>query len=200
MRERWKTINSLWEVNKALANNLNLLDQLDYMGKLSSQLQWQQDAGNRPVRVVYTKSGEPTAALLQDNGTLVDHLLYWVTCKDMNEANYLLAVINSDALQDAVHPLMSKGQFGARDLHKHLWKLPIPAFDPAQELHAATAETGATAARAAKVRLTALRAWCEREEKELTVALARRELRRWLRTSPEGTAVETAVQRLLAGE
>ena len=43
---------------------------------------------------------------------------------------YLVAVINSDALQEAVKPLMSKGQFGARDLHKHLWKLPIPEFDP----------------------------------------------------------------------
>ena len=25
---------------------------------------------------------------------------------------------------------MPKGQFGARHLHKHLWKLPIPEFDP----------------------------------------------------------------------
>ena len=29
-----------------------------------------------------------------------------------------------------VTPLMSKGQFGARDLHKHLWKLPIPGVRP----------------------------------------------------------------------
>ena len=71
--------------------------------------------------VVYTKSGEPTAALLQDNETLVDHLLYWIPCKTIDEANFLVAVINSDALQEAVKPLMSKGQFGARDLHKHLW-------------------------------------------------------------------------------
>ena len=97
MRERWQRASRLWEENKALANNLNLLGQLDYMGKLSSQLEWQQDAGDRPVRVVYTKSGEPTAALLEDSETLVDHLLYWITCKTIDEANYLVAVINSHA-------------------------------------------------------------------------------------------------------
>ena len=199
MRERWKTINLLWEANKALANNLNLLGQLSYRGKLSSQLQWQQDAGNRPVRVVYTKSGEPTAALLQDDGILVDHLLYWITCRNVDEANYLLAVINSDVLQNAVHPLMSKGLFGARDLHKHLWKLPIPAFDPSLELHTAIAEAGATAAQEAKERLNALRARRKREGKELTVAIARKELREWLRASPEGKAVEDAVGKLLTG-
>ena len=67
MRERWQTASSLWEKNKALANNLNLLSQLDYMGKLSSQLEWQQDAGDRPVRVVYTSAGQPTAAIIEDD-------------------------------------------------------------------------------------------------------------------------------------
>ena len=82
MRERWQRASRLWEENKALANNLNLLGQLDYIGKLSSQLDWQQDAGDRPVRVVYTKSGEPIAALLEDNETLVDHLLLLDSMQD----------------------------------------------------------------------------------------------------------------------
>ena len=43
MRERWQTVSRLWEDNKALANNLNLLGQLDYLRKLSSQLEWQQN-------------------------------------------------------------------------------------------------------------------------------------------------------------
>ena len=59
MRERWQTVSRLWEENKALANNLKLLGQLDYMGKLSSQLEWQQDKADRPVRVVYTSAGQP---------------------------------------------------------------------------------------------------------------------------------------------
>ena len=68
MWERWQTVSRLWDDNKALANNLNLLGQLDYIHKLSSQLEWQQTRADRPVRVVYTKSGEPTDALLHDRG------------------------------------------------------------------------------------------------------------------------------------
>ena len=196
MREHWQRASRLWEENKALANNLNLLGQLDYMGKLSSQLGWQQDARNRPVRVVYTKSGEPTAALLEDGEALVDHLLYWIPCRTIEEANYLVAVINSDALQEAVKPLMSKGQFGARDLHKHLWKLPIPEFDPSEELHTIIAEAGALAASSARKKLAEVR---ERRGDKITVNVARRELRSWLRTSDEGKSLEDTVTKLLAG-
>ncbi len=195
MRERWRTVSRLWEDNKALANNLDLLGQLDYMGKLSSQLDWQNSSEGGQVRVVYTKSGEPTAALLQGNTTLVDHILYWIPCSTMGEANYLMAIINSDALQEGVTPLMSKGQFGARDLHKHLWKLPIPEFDPAQELHASIAEAGAAAAAGAGEQLAELR---DKRGDRLTITIVRRELRKWLRGSNEGEAVEETVGELLA--
>ena len=115
----------------------------------------------------------------------------------MEEASYLLAIINSEALYEGVQPLMPKGQFGARHVQKHLWKLPIPEFDPSQELHAIIAEAGATAAITAGEKLEALR---QQRGDRLTVTIARRELRQWLRTSTEGRNVETAVARLLAGE
>ena len=197
MRDRWQTISALWERNKAPANQLNLLGQLDYLHKLSSQLEWQREPGARPIRIVYASAGQPTASLVQDDSVLVDYKLFWVACKNTEEASYLLAIINSDALQTAVRPLMSKGQFGARDLQKHLWKLPIPEFDPSQELHVTIAEAGATAAFAAEKKLAELR---EDRGDRLTVAIVRRELRKWLRTSTEGRNVETAVARLLAGE
>ena len=151
------------------------------MGNLSSQLEWMQVPGNRTFRVMYTTAGQPTAAQMGPSN-LVAERLYWVKCCSQSEVNYLLAIINSDALLKAAEPFMSKGLFGARDLHKHLWKLPIPEFDPTQELHSTIMEAGAAAALAAKEWLTELRAQCEREEKELTIAIARRELRGWLRT------------------
>ena len=196
MRERWQTISRLWENNKALANRLNLLGQLDYYGKLSAQLDWQRNTGERSIRVVYNQSGAPTAALLEDDSTLVDYTLFWITCRDSREANYLLAIINSQALYEAVSPMMAKGQFGARHLQKHLWKLPIPKFDPMQGLHASIAETGKTAAAAAGKKLAELR---EQRGDKLSVTIVRRELRKWLRTSEEGRAVETRVVKLLAG-
>ena len=116
-------------------------------------------------------------------------------CWLLTEANYLLAVINSVTLYESVQSFMPKGQFGARHLQKHLWKLPIPEFDPAEELHVTLAEAGATAAVGAKAKLDHLRV---QRGDDLTVAIVRRELRAWLRTSDEGRAVESAVRRLLA--
>ena len=186
MRDRWKTVSELWEENRARANKLSLVERLDYVGNLSAQLDWQSDPHDRPVRLVYTTSGRPTAALVRDNQAVIDNRLFWVTCKDRAEADYLLAIINSNSLEVAVEPLMSKGQFGARDLHKHLWKLPIPEFDSGVELHAEIAAAGAAAAVEARWRLTSLRKECGAD---VGVTIVRRELRAWLRGSAEGAAV-----------
>ena len=196
MRGRWQTVSRLWADNKALANRLNLLERLDYVHNLSSQLEWQNNPSDRTVRLVYTTSGQPTAGLLREDEILVDHVLYWISCRNIAEANYLLAIINSVALYNAVSGMMPKGQFGARHLHKHLWKLPIPEFDPAQELHASIAAAGKTAAAAAGKKSAEL---SEQRGDELTVTIVRRELRQWLRASPEGRAVEDCVRKLLAG-
>ena len=176
---------------------LNLSGQLDYLHKLTSQLHWQGNPGDRGIRVLYNQSGTPTAALLESDAVLVDYTLYWIACKDINEANYLMAIINSNALYEMVRSLMPKGQYGARHLQKHLWKLPISEFDPRNELHAAISEAGGKAATGASAKLDELR---DKRREKLTWRITRRELRGWLRTSDEGQAVETAVGRLLAGE
>ena len=143
MRDRWQIVCNLWDENKRPVNKLSLLGRLDYHRELSAQLAWQQNPGERPVRVVYTGYGQPTAAIINDDTIIVDYKLFWITCKDEQEAYYLLAIINSETLYEAVEPLMSKGQFGARDLQKHLWKLPIPEFDPAVPLHTPLSPTPA---------------------------------------------------------
>ena len=196
MRGRWQTISNFWEQNKGRRSKLNLAENLDYLHKLSSQLVWQQNDGSRPVRMMYSEAGQPTAAVVNDENSIVDTTCYWISCKNIQEANYLLAIINSDALYEAVQPLMAKGQFGARHLHKQLWKLPIPEYDAADPLHREIAEAGAAAARGAAERLADLRS--QRGER-LTVTIARRELRAWLRASAEGAAVEGVVGRLLGG-
>ena len=193
MRDRWRIVSSLWTQNRAAANKMNLLAQLDYYGKLSSQLGWRQDPGDRTVRVAYNQSGAPTAALIQGNESLVDYTLFWIACSDIQEANYLLAVINSQALYGTVASLMPKGQFGARHLEKHLWKLPIPEFDPDEPLHIDVSEAGRVAAEGAAERLAQLR----QDRGEVTVTIARREIRKWLHESTEGKAVEEAVEQLL---
>ena len=196
MRDRWRTVSTLWEANRSAATKINLIEQLDYYGKLSSQLEWRREPGDRHVRVVYGGWGAPTAAVLQEDDAIVDYKLFWIACKDTMEAHYLLAVINSDALFEKVTPLMSKGQFGARDLQKHLWKLPIPEFDSGNPLHLQVSQAGEAAAQGAAKQLTQL---CQ-DRGEVSVTIARRELRKWLRESTEGKAVEEAVEKLLRTE
>ena len=194
MRERWPTVSSLWEENKKPGTKLDLLGQLDYLHKFSSQLEWQKDPGDRPFRMVYTKSGKPTAALLHNDRAIVENVLFWVTCRHTQEANYLLAIINSSVLYEAVASLMSKGQYGARDLHNRLWKLPIPEFDPREPLHVSVSDAGQAAAEGVTEQLSQLR----QQRNDLTVTIARRELLTWLKDSKQGRAVETLVGELLS--
>ena len=197
MRQRWQTVDKLWEDNKAPANKLTLLGQLDYLNKLSSQLEWQQNPGNRPIRVIYTSSGEPTAAVLRDDKALAESNTYLVVCTDTQEADYLLAIINSNALATAVNKYTVPNWSGkTRHLQKHLWKLPIPEFDPKQKLHVVIAKAGERAAAGAAQKLAEVR---EDWGSKFTVAIARRQLRAWLRSdsAPEGKEVEAAVAALL---
>ena len=195
MRDRWQTVSGLWEENKSVVNKLDLIGQFDFWGHLSAQLEWRRDPGAMPVRVVYTKSGTPTAALLQDDIAMVDHTLFWIACKDTNEAHYLLAIINSEALYQAVIPLMPKGQFGARHLQKHLWKLPIPEFDPANGFHLAIADAGKAATDGVALQMARLRG---ARGDNVSGTIGRREIRAWLGASAEGRAGEDLVGALLS--
>ena len=79
-------------------------------------------------------------------------------------------------------------------MHNHLWKLPIPAFERSNELHVAISKAGkAAAASGAARQLAKLRL----EREDLTVTIARRELRKWLRGSRQGKTVEANVKKLL---
>ena len=192
MRERWANANRLWEEHKNPNNRLDLLGQLDYMHKFSAQL-----GRETGPRLLYTTSGRLTAAVLEDPDAIIDNRLYWLRCHTREEGDYLAAVLNSNTLWPAVKHYMSKGQFGARDVHKHPWRLAIPEYDGADGLHRELAEAGAQAAREASSLLDDLR---ESREGAVDDKLARRELRRWLESSPLGERIETLAARLLAGE
>ncbi|MCY4474346.1 MAG: N-6 DNA methylase [Chloroflexi bacterium] len=195
MRTRWSEINRAWENHKRSGNELSSIERIDYYGNLSSQLGWQRDKGDRPVRIVYNQSGAPTAAILGDDEAIVDYTLYWVGCRDLSEAHYLAAIINSDQLFAAVKPLMPKGQFGSRHLQKHLWRLPIPEFDGGNSLHVSIADAGRQTAVGVERELERL----GEERPGFTVTIARREVRKWLRESAEGQRVEEVVGALLGG-
>ena len=196
MRRRWRTINELWDAHKNANNKLSLINQLDYMGKLSVQQGGEFDS---EWLVAYVQSGRPTAAIIGGDRGHIDYTLFWVPCQTLSEAQYLTAIVNSRVLENALEPLMPKGQYGARHVEKHLWRLPIPEYDESNDLHQEIAAAGASAAEAAKTVLAEVRAEREASGKSFSVTIARRELRRWLSESEEGQRVEALVGRLLGG-
>lgn len=111
------------------STKLSLKQQLDYQQKLTLQLP------TAPYRIVYNKSGMYLAAAIVTDGSIIDHTLYWGTCATLDEARYLEAVFNSDALTQRVRPLQARGQHNPRHYDKYVLQVPIPLFDPGNKRH-----------------------------------------------------------------
>lgn len=195
MRSRWRLINELWDGNKSRNNKLSLIERIDYVGGLREQRK-----GTLPkYRLVYGMSGHPTAAILNHTNVVLDTTLYGVPCSSLAEAQYLSAVFNSFVLERMLEPLMPKGQFGSRHVHKHPWRLPIPEYDDSDSLHVEIAQAGENAAAGAKALWDEIRAEREGTGQSTSVTVARREIRQWLSESKEGQRIEELVGRLLGG-
>ena len=137
VQRRWESAATMFQKAHESRSITELFANLNHLNKLTGQLDYLQRAistGNQ-TRIAYTTSGRPTAAVVRDNHAILDTKLYQTECQSEFEAHYLTAVLNSDALTAAVETFMSRGLYGARDFHKHGWKLPIPRYDDAESLH-----------------------------------------------------------------
>jgi hypothetical protein len=126
---RWmRSAENVWNTHSE--TGMTLVEQFNYYGKLSSQF---------PIartRIVYAASGTlPAACLVNDNRAVVEHKLYWGKSESETEARFLLAILNSEVTRSRAAHLQSVGQFGARDFDKVMFTLPIPRFDPREQLH-----------------------------------------------------------------
>ena len=154
MQSRWQTMERLWVNGRGENDKKSLTQRLNYNDALVSQLEYLADTVTKRTRIAYTTSGRPTAAIIEDHQAILDTALYQVTCRSKNEAYYLLSIINSTAMAKAVKPFCpTNWAKEIRHLHKHLWKLPIPEFDPKNKLHAKLAKLGEEAEKEAKERI-----------------------------------------------
>ncbi|GAA4872195.1 N-6 DNA methylase [Actinomycetospora straminea] len=136
----WEEVEAAWKANRAKTELNDLVDRMDYHKQLSSQLPAPSN------RVVYSKAGNSlSAARVSDSECIIDHKLYWAAASSAEEAHYLVAILNSQALLERVAPLQSKGLFGPRDFDKNVFRVAIPIFSPLDEDHIELARVSAEA-------------------------------------------------------
>ncbi|WP_290050033.1 S1 family peptidase [Amycolatopsis solani] len=125
----WRAAEKIWERHRK-SNRLSLAEQLDYRNKLSHQLP------ATKYRVVYAASGMySAAAVVTDDKVIIEHQLYWGSAADIDEARFLTAFLNSETLTTAVRPLQPRGEHNPRHFDKSVFQLPIPLYDPTDEVH-----------------------------------------------------------------
>lgn len=179
----WTQAEAAWSNHRVKSEKKALAERLDYHGQLAAQLPLE-----RPLRVVYAKSGSNlTAALIRDPRTIIDHKLYWCPADTEEEAYYLLGLLNSAALQDGVSPLQTLGNFGARDFDKYVFNIPFPRFAPSDCDHQRVAEIARRVeSLVARIDLTA----CNYKK-------ARSKIRRALSAEPLMAELEAAAARVI---
>lgn len=135
----WRNVNGIWEANRR-NDKLSLLEQLDFRSKLSHQYP------SPSRRVVYASSGmHVVGAYVDDRHQVIDNSLYWAAVRSEAEGHFLSAILNAPVLTELCRPMMSYGK-DERHIHKIVWRLPIPEWDPEDRDHRMLAELGARAA------------------------------------------------------
>jgi hypothetical protein len=158
------------------------MERLDFQHTLSEQLPIS------PFRIVYNKSGmHICAAKIRNKKALLTHGLYWAPMTSEQEADYLCAILNAPVTTQLTRPLMSYGK-DERDIHKHVWELPIQQFDPHNAVHQRIATLGAT--------LEKLASTFKIDEK-LHFAATRRHIRDFTMDTSEGQELNGLVSDML---
>ena len=134
-----KNIERLWFENTTeKSRKMSIYQRIDYQNGLSKQNL------KSNYRILYTAIGtnlnsciinqkqkffieidginHPLEGIISDNST------YYYETNDENEAYYISTILNSDVLNDLIKPFQSRGQWGARNIHKLPLKFPIPKY------------------------------------------------------------------------
>lgn len=137
----------IWERHRKDAE-LSFAGRLDYQRTLTSQ------KVRAKYCVIYNQSGTNiSASLVTKNeskrigefpisGYVIDSKTYYHYAKTEDEAHYLVGILNSTFVNEAIKPLQPEGLMGARDIHRRPFEAcDIPLFDPKNNLHTRIAET-----------------------------------------------------------
>lgn len=79
---------------------------------------------------------------LELQGFIAESTEYYFETNKKAEAYYLCSLLNAPAIDELLKPMQARGLFGPRHIHKKVWELPIPEFNPSNEDHKALARLG----------------------------------------------------------
>jgi len=180
LQDWWDRAEKCWEDNRR-NESMSLKGRLDFQRGLTNQF---------PIpayRVVYSTSGMYLAAAIVEGDSIIDLSLNWCATESLEEARFLEVILNSDYITKRVRPLQSRGEHNPRHFAKLVWKLPIPHFDPVNDLHLKLVEL----AQAAESQIAELQLPEKRFETQ------RRFVREALAKTATGIQIEKAVAKLL---
>ena len=201
MARRWNNAAEMYSKAHQKQTIKDLYGRLNYQKIFTSQLQYLQVAitNTEMIRVAYTQSGQPTAAIIRDHHAIVDRKLYQTLCRSEDEAHYVTAILNSNELAARANPFCtSNWAKKIRDFEKHGWKLPIPRYEANDPLHANLSKLGKTAEQECQDLIDQSGIMSNSPGDNQSRA-ARRLLRhQWQPSSKTAQAIEVAVAKLLS--
>ena len=121
--EYWKKALGLYNTHRGSGSNTpKTLDaQLDFNGKLSNQFPISEG-----TTVICNGSGSSLRAARLKKKRLIDHTLYRISTKSINEALFLAAILNADCMQARYYDT-KPSKF---HINTNFWfEIPIPRFD-----------------------------------------------------------------------
>lgn len=124
----WKDISAMYRANKGpgATTPTTMEERLDHQNSLSSQFK---ESSNR---IVYNKSGSKLVAAILPEGSIIANDLYRVFTNSINESYFLLGILNSECLQEA----LTATKISPRHYDTHFWrKIPIPRYVPKNKAH-----------------------------------------------------------------
>ena len=132
------------------AGKLSVYEWLDYRKKLTGQREGEYDvlyptsATTLCACVVAGSMSESQgpAGSVRPRAFIAESKTYWCAVDQGDEADYLLACLNSTLVDRLIKPFQSRGNWGPRDVHKKVWDLPIPRFDRSDRVHVSLAQLG----------------------------------------------------------
>lgn len=136
-------VENLWDAKKKKGTAMDSYTRLDYRRLLISQHSSGYynvllgTSGTHIASCVVDTTGESLEAEGRStHGFLADTKTFFYQTKELGEAHYLCALLNSRYVDEAIKQYQTKGAWGERDIYRRPFEaLPIPKFDGKDKRH-----------------------------------------------------------------